>query len=75
MKLKSKAEKATETYISDGGYYVIKQIHESPETGYDEDVLIILSPDQIKALITDMQDTLLEAEECWATAHSVESVD
>ena len=75
MKLKAKEEQATETYISDGGYYVSKQIHQSLGTGYDEEILILLSPDQIKALITDMQDTLLEAEECWAIAHSAESED
>jgi len=73
MKLKRKEEEATETYISERGYYVIKQSRESFETGHDEDILILLSPDQMKALITDLQDTLSEVEECWSLAHSPES--
>lgn len=48
MKLKAVYE--TETYISEGGYYVIKQT----DNIYDEESVIKLSPAQLKELIADM---------------------
>ena len=48
MKLKAVFE--TETYISEGGYYVIKQT----DNNYDEASVIKLSPAQLKELIADM---------------------
>lgn len=48
MKLKASYE--TETYISEGGYYVIKQT----DNIHDEESVIKLSPAQLKELIPDM---------------------
>lgn len=48
MKLKAVLE--TETYISDGGYYAIKQIDRT----YGDESVVILSPSQLKELIADM---------------------
>jgi hypothetical protein len=48
MKLKAVYE--TETYISEGGYYVIKQ----RDTSYGENNAVSLSPSQLKELIADM---------------------
>ena len=48
MKLKAVFE--TETYISEGGYYVIKQTDQF----YGEEAVVMLSPSQLKVLIDDM---------------------
>ena len=48
MKLKAVYE--TEAYVSEGGYYVIKQTDQL----YGEDSVIMLSPSQLKELIADM---------------------
>lgn len=53
MKLKSQLE--TESYISQAGYYVIAQQNE-----YLGEQVVCLSPEQIKHLISDMQDAVAD---------------
>jgi hypothetical protein len=50
MKLKAVYE--TEAYVSEGGYYVIKQTDQF----YGEESVILLSPSQLKELIADMTE-------------------
>jgi hypothetical protein len=57
MKLKAHFE--TETYMTEGGYYAIKQ---DDYMGGREPSLILLKPDQIRALIKDMQEALKHLE-------------
>ena len=54
MRLKQTFE--TECYISEGGYYVIKQ--ENP--GEDLDSTILLSPLQVESLIKHMQESMMD---------------
>jgi len=63
MKLKSTHE--TEAYISDGGYYVILQPSVCSHTGEDEDMRIVLSPEQLRILVVDIQVALLTGDEWW----------
>lgn len=44
----------TETYMTDGGYYAIKQ---DDPMGNDPDV-VLLKPHQLRALIKDMMEAL-----------------
>ena len=54
MRLKQTFE--TECYISEGGYYVIKQ--ENP--GEELDSTILLSPLQVESLIKHMQESMMD---------------
>jgi len=56
MKLKEAI--ATETFISEGGYYTIKQ-----EDYCNHDHIVSLTPAQMALIITDMQKWL--ADESW----------
>ena len=76
MKLRaSKEQKATETFISEGGYYVIQQNGEYEYSGHDEEIKILLSPDLMRALIIDMQDNLLDADAWWAIQYPIAGED
>lgn len=64
MKLKDTL--ATLTYVTAGGYYVILQTSVCEYTGEDEDMRIILSPEQMRLIVADMETTLLSADEWWS---------
>lgn len=51
MKLRATYE--TETYISAGGHYAIRQVN-----SLDEEAIVCLSPDQMRLLVADMQEHL-----------------
>lgn len=53
MKLKDSL--ATETFISEAGYYTLKQ-----ENFLDENQIIALTPAQMAHIIKDMQDWLVD---------------
>jgi len=53
--MKLNAHYETETYMTAGGYYAIKQ---ADYLGGRYPSLILLKPDQIRALIKDMKETL-----------------
>ena len=57
--MKLKEAMATETFISDGGYYVISQ------TGYSEESIVLLSLDQIRHIIKNMRQALKTSKEWW----------
>lgn len=50
-----KAQEETETYISDAGFYVIKQGSSA----------VCLSPEHLRHLLADMQNALDKQEEWW----------
>jgi hypothetical protein len=52
----------TEAYISEGGYYVIRQ----PDPLGGQDAVILLAPDQIRVILKDMQESLEIENEWWA---------
>lgn len=56
--MKLKESLATETFISEAGYYTIKQ-----ENFLDEDQIICLTPSQMAHIIKDMQFWL--ADQSW----------
>lgn len=53
--MKLKASHETETFISEAGYYTLKQ-----ENFLDEDQIISLTPAQMAHVIKDMQDWLVD---------------
>ena len=55
IKMKLKRQLETEAYISSGGYYCIKQ--KDPEDG---DSIVILSPEQLDAIHSDMVQYILD---------------
>lgn len=59
MKLKETYQ--TEAYISDGGYYVIRQ----PDPLGDRDMVVLLSPDQLRAIMPDMKDAIDIERQWW----------
>ena len=63
MKLKSTV--ATETYLTAGGYYAIAQ-----DDG--QTCVVLLSPDQMKELIADMQEKLKSVPDWWPTKDNAE---
>jgi len=56
MKLKQTFE--TETYISEGGYYAIKQ---------DDEAIVLLSPEQLRLLIADMSEAISGDADWWTS--------
>ena len=57
--MKLRAEEETDTYISETGYYCIKQSQE------DNDVIVCLSPSQVTHIITDMKKRAKLLSEHW----------
>lgn len=55
--MKIKASFQTNAFINDRGYYAIQQYD-----GFDESVVIELTPDQMRLLIADMEESLEETE-------------
>jgi len=60
--MKIRATYETETYISQGGYFTIRQID-----GLGEESILCLSPDQMRLLVANMQKEL-EDISWWADA-------
>jgi len=71
MKLKETV--ATLTFISESGYYVISQPEVCSHTGDTIYSNIVLSPEQMRPIIVDMESKLLYADEWWSTQGSEES--
>lgn len=57
--MKLKEAMATETFVSEGGYYVIAQ------AGYSKEARVLLSPDQIRHIIKNMRQALKTSKEWW----------
>ena len=55
----------TETFVSENGYYVIKQ-----EDLLEEDQIVALTPEQMKHIVSDMQAHL--ADQNWFSAVVIE---
>lgn len=55
--MKIKASFQTKAFINERGYYAIQQFY-----GFDESVVIELTPDQMRLLIADMEESLEETE-------------
>lgn len=53
--MKTQTEYGIETYISDGGYYVIKQCSLD---NYMEENTVLLSPAQMQLLIEDLSNSI-----------------
>lgn len=66
MKKKLKAAFETEIYISDGGYFVLKQ--DDPLS--DESIHVCLTPEQMRVVIREMQEALEDT--CWHRVVAVE---
>jgi hypothetical protein len=64
MKLKETV--ATLTYTSETGYYVISQPEVCAHTGDTIYSAIVLSPEQMRLIIVDMEAKLLSADEWWS---------
>lgn len=54
--MKIRATFETETYISQGGYFVIRQID-----SLGEESLVMLSPGQMQLLVDDMKATIQDS--------------
>lgn len=55
--MKLKESYATETFVSTAGYYTIKQ----PNQMADDDSIIMLTPEQMRLVMADMQEWLKDS--------------
>lgn len=70
--MKIKAAYETEAFINQHGYYAIKQEGCCASCGEKPPAVVQLTPDQMRLLIADMQESLEGAEEWFEEAESGE---